>query len=242
MGLVERKMRLLEGIARLRRVERRSAPDKDVVAVRTMLERELGETFSRRLAARLLGVDHKALARWIDSGDLPVVQTPSGRIEIPVAAVLELYEAVADSRAAGTRTRHHLEPSLTEGRRNAERMRPRELADNDAASGHGRAERRSLAYHRALAKRLRRPMVDDALRLLWQWRDQGRIDDLRIFDVAVTRPFRFKKYTFRAGIRAFNLFGASADRDVQTNTTSPSFGRFFNPIERSIGIVIGSQR
>jgi hypothetical protein len=70
----------------------------------------------------------------------------------------------------------------------------------------------------------------------------GRLPAVTTFDVAVTRPFRFKKYTFRAGIRAFNLFGASADRDVQTNTTSPNFGRFFNPIERSIGIVIGSQR
>ena len=70
----------------------------------------------------------------------------------------------------------------------------------------------------------------------------GRLPKVTTFDVAVTRPFRFKKYTFRAGIRAFNLFGASADRDVQTNTTSPNFGRFYNPIERSIGIVIGSQR
>lgn len=70
----------------------------------------------------------------------------------------------------------------------------------------------------------------------------GRLPAVTTFDIAVTRPFRFKKYTFRAGIRAFNLFGASADRDVQSNTTSPNFGRFFNPIERSIGIVIGSQR
>jgi hypothetical protein len=70
----------------------------------------------------------------------------------------------------------------------------------------------------------------------------GRLPAVTTFDVAVTRPFRFKKYTFRAGIRAFNLFGASADRDVQTNTTSPNFGRFFNPIERSIGFVIGSSR
>ena len=70
----------------------------------------------------------------------------------------------------------------------------------------------------------------------------GRMPKVTTFDVAVTRPFRFKKYTFRAGIRAFNLFGASADRDVQANTTSPNFGQFYNPIERSIGIVLGSQR
>jgi hypothetical protein len=44
-------------------------------------------------------------------------------------------------------------------------------------NSHGRAERRSLAYHRVLARRLKRPMVDDALRLLWKWREQGRIDE-----------------------------------------------------------------
>jgi hypothetical protein len=70
----------------------------------------------------------------------------------------------------------------------------------------------------------------------------GRLPFVKTFDVAVTRPFRFKKYTFRAGVRAFNLFGASSDRDVQHNTTSPNFGRFYNPIERSIGFVIGSSR
>lgn len=70
----------------------------------------------------------------------------------------------------------------------------------------------------------------------------GRMPAVTTFDVAVTRPFRFKKYTFRAGLRAFNLFGASADRDVQANRTSPNFGRFYNPIERSVGIVIGSPR
>ena len=38
------------------------------------------------------------------------------------------------------------------------------------------------------------------------------------------------------------LIEASADRDVQSNTTSPNFGQFFNPIERSIGLVFGSAR
>ena len=70
----------------------------------------------------------------------------------------------------------------------------------------------------------------------------GRLPFVKTLDVAVTRPFRFKKYRFRAGVRAFNIFGASADRDVQSNTTSPSFGQFFNPIERSIGLFLGSAR
>jgi hypothetical protein len=177
MGVVERKQRLFDAIVRLRRVERDMAPDPDVAAVRAMLEEDLGETISRRLAARVLGVDHKALDRWVRSGDLPLLYTPAGRAEVPVANVLELFEAVSESRESGARQRHHLEPALTAGRRRAERMRPRELVDAGSGSDHNRAERRSLAYHRALAKRLRRPMVDEALRLLWKWRDQGRIDE-----------------------------------------------------------------
>jgi hypothetical protein len=177
MGIIDRRERLFEGIVWLRRAERKAAPDKDMVAVRTMLEEDLGETMSRRLAARVLGVDHKALARWIRSGDLPLVESPSGRNEVRVAAVVDLSEAVADSRASGVRRRHHLEPSLAAGRRRAESMSPRELVDAGHENGHGRAERRGLAYHRTLAKRPRRPMVDEALRLLWKWREQQRIDE-----------------------------------------------------------------
>lgn len=175
--MIDRKSRLFDGIVRLRRAERHAAPDRDVTAVRTMLEEDLGETMSRRLAARVLGVDHKALERWIRAGDLPVVYSAEGRSEVPVAAVVELYEAVAESRASGARTRHHLEPALAAGRRRAEDLRPRELVGSGDQSGDGRAERRSLAYHRALAKRLKRPMVDEALRLLWKWREQQRIDE-----------------------------------------------------------------
>lgn len=176
MGVVDRKQRLFESIVRLRRAERRGSPDEDIVAVRTMLEEDLGETISRRLAARVLGVDHKALDRWIRSGDVPVVQTAEGRVEVPVANVVELFEAVSETRAQGARKRHHLEPALTEGRRRAEQIRLEELADGVTLTGHDRAERRSLAYHRTVAQRLRRPMVDDALRQIWKWREQGRID------------------------------------------------------------------
>lgn len=177
MGIIERRQRLFDGIIRLRRAERQTSPSKDIAAVRAMLEEDLGETMSRRLAARVLDVDHKALERWIRSGDLPLVHNVSGRAEVPVASVLDLHEAAAESRADGTRSRHHLEPSLTAGRLRAERMQPRQLVAAGGSDGHGPAERRSLAFHRALAKRLRRHMVDDAMRLLWKWRTQQRIDE-----------------------------------------------------------------
>ena len=70
----------------------------------------------------------------------------------------------------------------------------------------------------------------------------GRLPAVRAFDFAISRPWHFKKYRFRAGIKVYNILGASAERDVQANVTSPNFGRFFNPIERSIGFVFGSAK
>ena len=62
---------------------------------------------------------------------------------------------------------------------------------------------------------------------------------LRLLIVAAVARW---KYRFRAGLRVYNIFGSSAERDVQNNITSPSFGRFFNPLERSIGFVFGSAK
>ena len=68
----------------------------------------------------------------------------------------------------------------------------------------------------------------------------GRLPTVRTLDFQLTRPFQFKKYKFRAGLKMYNAFGVSAARDVQNNVTAPDFGQFFNPIERSIGFVVGS--
>jgi hypothetical protein len=178
MGAVERRHELLQNIARLRRAERELPPNRDLAAVRTALEEELGETVSLRAAARLLGVSHTALRRWTTSGDLPLVIDAGGRSGVPVAALLDLEEAVAAERRAGTRERHVLEPVIGEQRARAERLSSKRLVPSDGGDGggHRRAERRSLAYHRALARRLRRPMVDDALRQIWKWRARGAID------------------------------------------------------------------
>jgi hypothetical protein len=68
----------------------------------------------------------------------------------------------------------------------------------------------------------------------------GRLPAVRTLDLSVVRPWRVWKYRFRAGVKLYNLFGASAGRDVQANVASPSFGRAFNPIERSIAFMFGS--
>ena len=68
----------------------------------------------------------------------------------------------------------------------------------------------------------------------------GRLPKVRAFDFAISRPWHFKKYNFRAGLKMYNVFGASAHRDVQNNIASPEFGQFFNPLERSVGFVFGT--
>jgi hypothetical protein len=68
----------------------------------------------------------------------------------------------------------------------------------------------------------------------------GRLPAVRTLDVSLTRAWRFWKYRFNAGIRVYNILGAAAERDVQTSLASPRFGQFFNPLERSIGIVLGA--
>jgi hypothetical protein len=70
----------------------------------------------------------------------------------------------------------------------------------------------------------------------------GRLPMVRTLDFTLARPWRFKKYRFRAGIKMYNVFGAAAERDMQANITSPSYGQAFNPVERSIGFVLGSAK
>jgi hypothetical protein len=70
----------------------------------------------------------------------------------------------------------------------------------------------------------------------------GRLPRVRTLDFALTRPWTVSRYRFRAGIRIYNILGASAERDVQSNTASSRYGQFFNPLERSIGFVLGTAK
>lgn len=178
MASTERKKWLFEQIVRLRRAEREAPKSRDLVAVRAELEKELGGTVSPSLAATLLGVSHTAVRRWIGSGDMPVVLDGRGRKAVPVSALVDLYESVRAERESGRRRRHTLEPAMIAGRERARALQPRALIDEEPAEGdrHRLAQLRSLAYHRALARRLRRQMVDDARHVLWEWRERGVID------------------------------------------------------------------
>lgn len=174
MSTVERREELVKNILRLRSVLRSHPGDRELAKVRLSLERELGETVSLRLAGRILGVSHVALQRWIKTGDLPLVPTPRGKQQVPVQALLSLYEAT-HPEGAGERSRYTLTPTMTRQRQAAEGIRidpPRRRPP-----GHDRARARSLAYHRVIARRLRRSMVQEAKHTLLRWREQGRIDD-----------------------------------------------------------------
>ena len=70
----------------------------------------------------------------------------------------------------------------------------------------------------------------------------GRLPRVHTVDFSLSRPWHVWKYRFRGGIKVYNLLGTSAERDVQSNVTSPAFGQFFNPLERSIGFVLGSAK
>jgi len=174
---MKERERTLENIARLRRAEKEK-PDGDIAIVREDLEAQLGGTVPRSVSASLLGVSHTALNNWIVAGYVPVVITERGRKEVPIPALLELWDRVAEERKSGGRKLHLLEPIMVESRRRAERMRPRATigGSRNRSDPHRTPELRSLAYHRTLAPRLRRPMIDEAQRKLRRWREIGRVD------------------------------------------------------------------
>jgi outer membrane receptor protein involved in Fe transport len=70
----------------------------------------------------------------------------------------------------------------------------------------------------------------------------GRLPTVSTLDFTLARPWRFRKYRFSAGLKIYNLFDTGDERDVQNNITSPDYGTFYNPIQRSIGFVFGTTR
>jgi hypothetical protein len=139
--------------------------------------------------------------------------------------LLDLYERVGEERSSGRRRLHVLEPVMTEGRRRAERMRP-VVGLGERSDPHRRQELRSLAYHRALAPRLNRPMLDEAQRKLARWRDEGRIDPR--YAEAWESVFAMPVAEIRRVIGADDARG----RDLRQN--SPLAGLLSEPERRKI--------
>jgi hypothetical protein len=70
----------------------------------------------------------------------------------------------------------------------------------------------------------------------------GRLPNVSNLDFTISRPLRVLKWRFTGGIKVYNVFNSGSERDVQTNLTAPDYGKFYNPIQRSIGFVLGSSR
>lgn len=91
-------------------------------------------------------------------------------------ALLDLYESVEADRAQRNR-RYVLAPIMARRRKAAESLDLQRFRRDTERTDHERARARSLAYHRAVARRLRKPMVEEARHVLFRWRAQGRIDE-----------------------------------------------------------------
>lgn len=162
-------------LARLKRVQR-DLPAPSQAALDPTLEllrSSIPPTVKKSVAARVFGVSQNALERWLSSGEIATVRTPSGRTEVSVSELLDLLEqtdlddltrplAAAVSRRRDRSARAmtvDLLPWSPEGERD----------------DHRRADLRALAYHRAVGRRLTPAMVDSARRRLERWRAEDRI-------------------------------------------------------------------
>ena len=167
---------LVRDIARLRQAELAGAPE-GVADVREDLEEMVGPTVGRASAARILGITQTALDRHVERGAIPVVITPSGRREVPLAELVRLILDLTTVTRSSPRSRP-LGTALRERRERALSIDPQTvLPPSPLVSDRSTGEIRGLAFHRVVAARLDRQMVVDARRRLRRWRRTGTIDE-----------------------------------------------------------------
>jgi hypothetical protein len=169
---------LVDNVVRLRRVLRDSDDSvrEELEPVLERLEERLGPTLNSSQTARLLGVSHTAIARWIKKGDIGTVLTPQGRKQIPVAEVLALLEQV--QRAPNDGRRQGVAHVIRQLRSDAARLDLTDLLERLPTAFENRHERtalQSLMYHRLVARRLDDHVVSEARRRLRRWRRDGHI-------------------------------------------------------------------
>ena len=78
--------------------------------------------------------------------------------------------------------------------------------------------------------------VDEDLQFIDVRNRAGRFPNVWVMDLDIQRPIRIRGFNTRVGVRLFHIFERDLPRDVQQNVGSPSFGRFSNYVERSIGL------
>lgn len=170
------KTEAIEHVLRLRRVERaaESSIRREVAIVREFLEESVGPTVRPADAARLLGLSHPALLRWIKKDEIATVTTPEGKREIPLTELLSLLDDVERARDASSRPVARV---VRERRRESEQSVDLDrLLPRQRRRGHRTAELQALAYHRLVAERLDERLVDEARRRLKRWRTGRHVD------------------------------------------------------------------
>lgn len=184
MGVVQVQLdseQLVRELVHLRRAQVGASDAAVLAGVRARLERALGRSVTRAVAARTLGISQTALGRWVERDEISTVMTRDGRRRVPVRELLDLAAAVEAHRGATPEDPYPLARVLRLRREaieriDAEHILPRRYRRGDQ-SGHRRAELRGLAYHRAVAERLDARLVEDARARLEEWREEGKIDE-----------------------------------------------------------------
>ena len=172
------KEHVVGGIVRLRRLTGELGDEEraELDPVIALLEDAAGQTLSQSEVARLLGVSHTTIGRWIKKGEIPVVPTPRGRKEISLGQAVHLLQSVEE--LTETPREEALAKVIHDQRDRANRLDvrtllPARLLKN--AGGHRKVELRSLAYHCAVAQRLNKQVISDAKRRLLRWERAGRM-------------------------------------------------------------------
>jgi hypothetical protein len=174
-GTTLERERVVESLVRLRTIAPQVSDEvrRNIEPVISLLEEAAGPTVSRSEAGRLLGVSHTTINRWIEKGDITTVPTARGRSEIALGQVIRFLQSVEGDRDAGNLT---LAQVIHDQRRRASDLDVASLLPRKGDSkGHRKAELRSLAYHRAVARRLDKDIVVDARLRLRRWQEEGRI-------------------------------------------------------------------
>ncbi|MCY7375669.1 MAG: hypothetical protein LH472_06820, partial [Pyrinomonadaceae bacterium] len=85
-------------------------------------------------------------------------------------------------------------------------------------------------------------VIDENQNFIGKRNLSGRYPQFFSMDMQITRdfklPFRHKEYTFRGGVKFFNLTNHFNPRDIQNNIDSPEFGSFYNGVSRTIRLKI----
>jgi hypothetical protein len=169
---------MLQNLLRLRRASRRAEGQvrEELAAIEEDLTRLAGPTVRPADAARLLGISEPGLKRWLDKREIASVLTPAGRREIPLGVLIELLDEVELARDEGSARplAHVIRRRRREADKNVDIDR---LLPRSPSRTHREAELQALAYHRLVAERLDRRLVERARRQLEQRRRAGHIDE-----------------------------------------------------------------